>query len=125
MLGRCPSCHVRIRGEFYQTGVRDFSDYTPPAFCDGCGSPYPWATREQRIDQLENLLDGEAIEEVVRLQIHEDLDQLRIATDLDDKRHLATWNRVKKNAPELFRDAGLKILITLLTSSLQHELGLG
>ena len=41
---------------------------------DGCGEPYPWASRQDRIYQLENLLDEEQIDEPIRLLVMEDFD---------------------------------------------------
>lgn len=59
VLTACPHCDLRIRGDLHVPGVIGFSPDTRPSFCDGCGSAFPWATREERIYELENLLDEE------------------------------------------------------------------
>ena len=45
--------------------------YNRPSFCDGCGIAYPWATREERIYELENLFDEAGIDEADRVVIHD------------------------------------------------------
>ncbi len=54
LIGRCPVCNIRIPGVENVPGIA--LRYTrPPSFCDGCGQPYPWATREDYIAHLRNL----------------------------------------------------------------------
>jgi hypothetical protein len=48
----------------------------PGPRCDECGSASPWATREERIFELENLLDEEDIEEADRVVIQDQLRRL-------------------------------------------------
>ena len=124
ILDRCPCCRIRIRGRDWQpAGVPD-SSYTLPMFCDGCGEPFPWATRQQRIYQLENLLDEEDIDEPTRLLVQEDLQQIRTSADPDDCQQLEAWQRIKTRAPGLFAGAAWKISETLLTAFLKDKLGL-
>ena len=43
------------------------------SFCDGCGSPYPWAGREELISHLINLLGSQGISDHDRLIVTEHL----------------------------------------------------
>ena len=79
VLTACPTCDLRIRGDYFVPGVIAVST-APASFCDGCGSAFPWATLEERIFELENLLDEEDIEEADRVVIQ---DQLRRLTNAE------------------------------------------
>ena len=37
-----------------------YTAYTPPTFCDCCGTAHPWGTRENRLNQLQYLVEAEA-----------------------------------------------------------------
>lgn len=79
-MGGCVHCHTRIRGVYHRPHVVVVgpSGYEPPPFCDSCGAAHPWATIEQRIYELENILDEETdIDEVDRVVISGHLAQLR------------------------------------------------
>jgi hypothetical protein len=99
--------------------------YTPPMFCDGCGEPFPWSTRQQRIYHLENLLDEEDIDDATRLLVMEDLERLRTSEGLDERQQLEAWERIKARAPGLLAGTAGKIATTLLTAYLKDKLGLG
>lgn len=92
-------------------------------FCDGCGEPFPWATRQQLIYHLENLLDEENPEEATRLLVIQDLERLR-PSDLGDKEQLEIWLRIKNRAPGLLAGAAGKISQALLTAYLKEKLRL-
>jgi hypothetical protein len=98
--------------------------YAPPMFCDGCGEPFPWASRQQRIYHLENLLDEEDIDDATRLLVMEDLERLRTSGELDERQQLEAWQRIKARAPGLLAGAAGKITTTLLTAYLKDKLGL-
>src|SRR5438105_3047900 len=40
-ITQCENCHLDIRGDYHIPNVFGGS-YDRPAFCIGCGSPYPW-----------------------------------------------------------------------------------
>lgn len=126
VLGRCPECAIRIRGDLYIPGVHVAEDdFEPARFCDGCGAPYPWATRQDRIFELENLLDEEDIDDATRLLVREDLERLRTqGQDLDQDAELKLWRRVKDRAPGLVVGAGSALAQSLLSAYLQQKLGL-
>lgn len=92
LLG-CPGCGQRIRGWYY--GVMDMT-YTPPKFCDGCGMAMPWATRKERIYELENILDQAEINEGERLFISERLRELHDMDGSDLKKQAKIWQAMGK-----------------------------
>jgi hypothetical protein len=126
ILARCPTCSIRIRGEYYVPDVIAVGfEYSPSKFCDGCGEPYPWATRQDRIYQLENLLDEEDIDDSTKLLVREDLERLRSAgASLDDEAQLVLWRRIKDRAPGLLTGAAWNIGQSLLSAFLRQKLGL-
>jgi hypothetical protein len=73
VLIACPHCKYRIQGAKIGVGGRP---YSPPDFCDGCGEPFPWLSRAGRVNLLQNLLDGEELDEASRLEVREELDAL-------------------------------------------------
>lgn len=120
MLAKCKECGARIRGDRYDTRSLIFK---PPAFCDNCGRPHPWATRQQRIYELENLLDEDGIKEADRLVVRQHLDRLRTAEGLDPKEQVRLWSDVKAKAPRLLT-AGKRIAETIMTDWIKREVGL-
>ena len=69
-----------------------------PSFCDGCGAAYPWATREERIYELENLLDEQDIDDADRVVVSDNLRRLREEEALSEKEERVLWERVKRAA---------------------------
>jgi hypothetical protein len=98
--------------------------YAPPKFCDGCGEALPWANRQDYIYQLENLLDIEEIDQPTRLLVLEDLERLRIETDLGEDKQAEIWKRIKDRAPGLFVGSAMKIIQSLITAYVGKKLGL-
>ena len=125
VIGRCPSCKIRVRGSSHVPGYLGIDHYEPPRFCDGCGEPLPWATWQDRIYQLENLVQYEQIDEATKLLVLEDLRRLRTAaSELDQDGQLTIWKRVKSRAPGLFGGAATPIAQNLLSAYLQQKLGI-
>lgn len=96
----------------------------PDAFCQVCGSAFPWATREQRIGQLHNLLDFEDLDEADRLHVAEALAVLSMPEDdvaQDDL--VRAGETVRRLAPGLW-ETGRPVLVTLLSAWLKDRLGL-
>lgn len=125
ILGRCPSCNIRIRGREYAPGVWTGEEYEPPRFCDGCGEPFPWADWQDRIYQLENLLDFEPIDDATRLLVQQDLARLRSdAAELNDEAQLTIWRRVKERAPSLFRETALPIFQSIASAYILQKMGI-
>jgi hypothetical protein len=124
IIGRCEQCGLRIRGQHTSAGGQLHPNYRPPAFCDGCGAVHPWATREQRIYELENLLDEEDIEEADRLIVLDHLERLRRQPDLDEKEQGRLWSAIKQKAPGLVAASGQRIIESLATAAIKAQLGL-
>jgi hypothetical protein len=93
VLTACPNCDLRIRGDYFLPGVIGVSTASRPSFCDEWGSASPWATREERIFELENLLDEEDIEEADRVVIQDELRRLGNAV-LTEKDERQAWSVV-------------------------------
>lgn len=101
------------------------TNYSPPMFCDGCGSPHPWAGRQERIYELENLLDEEDIDEADRLVVQEHLRKLQtLDPDEDVEAERKLWQSVKKRAPGLISGPGQKIAVTIIDRAIRQQIGM-
>jgi hypothetical protein len=96
--------------------------YSPPDFCDFCGSPHPWAGRDALIYRLENILDNQSVDEPTRRKAHEQLEILR-QVGLSEDDELRHWRRVKELAPGVLQ-AGGRILERLVTEAAMKQIGL-
>ena len=124
ILTNCEACGGRIRGFYYVEGVIGFgSEYSPPDFCDLCGSPHSWASRQARIYQLENLLDEQDLEPAEALKIRDELEALRSMPEMDESEEGRRWEKIKKIAPG-FVQAGGRIIETLVTAAIKAQLDL-
>lgn len=124
VLGCCQQCGLRIRGNYYVPRVVAPPDPVPP-FCDGCGSAHPWATRKQRLYELQNILDQENVDDADRLWIDEQLDRLRqYSGDLTEKQEKEIWSGIKRRAPVLFRGTSATVVGTLISAGVKAALGL-
>ena len=121
VLTACPECGTRIRG-FIADSMVITIDWDEPSFCDHCGNAHPWANRQARIWELENLLDAENLPEAERLAVHEQLQRLE-SPDLDQDEEVERWRRVRDVAPGLFQ-SGRRIIESLVTEVIKRELGL-
>lgn len=52
----CPLCDTPIRGVYHLSGTLRLTPYSPPAYCAGCGIPYPWT--ESRMQAAQELIEG-------------------------------------------------------------------
>ncbi|WP_199516580.1 DUF2321 domain-containing protein [Nucisporomicrobium flavum] len=129
LLG-CTSCGLRIRGKFHiEPYMADKHSLDPewerPTFCDGCGAAHPWATREERIFELENILDEEQIDEADRVFLHDRLAELRALDDVDDKRERQIWAQIKQRGGSFLTSAPvMQIVQNLITAKIRHDLGI-
>jgi hypothetical protein len=61
----CTTCYTAIKGDYNGPGVVKLgSTYTVPAFCHGCGEPFPWTwtamtAAKELVNDLDNLSDTE------------------------------------------------------------------
>lgn len=57
-IDKCPACSSSIRGKYHSPNVFVAKDVPVPAYCHGCGKPYPW--QEAAIANLKDVLrEGE------------------------------------------------------------------
>jgi hypothetical protein len=96
----------------------------PSDFCDYCGAPHPWASRQARIFELENLLDqDDSMDEPTRLKVREQLEVLARDPSADTATEAERWATVKKLWPNVV-DAGQTILVSVVTSEVRRTFGL-
>jgi len=92
-------------------------------FCWKCGKPYPWATREQRIGHLYNLIDFEDdLDEADRLTLTEQVAVLS-KPEASDEQRVEAGSLIKRLAPKMW-EAALPILQTVLSAEIRRQLGL-
>jgi hypothetical protein len=121
----CINCGLRIRGDYFVAGVVGFDPGPVPSFCDGCGSAHPWATREERIYELENILDEEDIDVADSVFVHDRLRELREAKDLDDKRERQLWTQIRDRSGKfLISQPVQKITETVVSAAIRSQLGI-
>jgi hypothetical protein len=125
IMSTCASCGQRIRGVLITPGVVNLGQtYTPPQFCDQCGTPHPWAGRQARIYELQNKLDEEELDSGTELVVREQLEGL-LDPDLDEEEQAKRWKRIKSSAPGFLEKAATQPIVTsLLTAWLKKEVGL-
>ena len=125
ILIECPTCGQGIRGRYIVPGVVNLGQtYSPPDFCDSCGLPFPWAGRQARIYELQNLLDEEDLDDATALTVREQLQAL-MDPDLDERQQAQHWKRIKEAAPGFLDKAATHPVVTsLLTAWLKKEVGL-
>jgi hypothetical protein len=100
------------------------ASYDPPDFCDMCGAPLPWVSRQGRIYELENLLDDEELDPADELAVREQLHALA-GEDLDEEEQARRWRRVKRLAPGLLKKgAAQRIVETVVTAAIRKQLEL-
>jgi hypothetical protein len=122
VLQGCRSCEAGIAGQM--DGRPRDPAWEPAGFCWKCGVPYPWATREQRLAQLYNVIDDEKLDEADRLAVVEQIAVLSEPVDeVSDEDRVRAGKRVKSLAPKVW-EAALPILQSLLTAKAKQELGL-
>jgi hypothetical protein len=94
-----------IRGSYYVLGVIPVSpEYNPPDFCEDCGAPFRWLSRQGGIYLLQDMLDREDIDPA-RLEAHEQLEALT-NPDLDEdeqRRRCERFKRSDRSSPAGFR----------------------
>lgn len=126
VLTACPSCDLRIRGKRHVPRVVSGTAPPRPSFCDGCGAAFPWASRSERIQELENLLDEEDIDDADRAVIQDALHRLADSIALSDKDEKQAWSTIKQRAgAALISPPVLRVVEGLVSAGLRQQLGLG
>lgn len=104
VITACEECESPIPSPDVLGGQR-----SPAAFCNRCGVPYPWATREQRIRRLVDLLDSEEqLDESQRLEVVEAIDIL--AEPEDEGESAETRVKAGDDSRESHRKRGALLL---------------
>jgi hypothetical protein len=97
----------------------------PEPFCCECGAPHRWATRQQRIQHLENLLEFEELDEATQLAVIEQIAVLTKPVDeVEDTAQVTAAERIRKMAPSFWKSA-TPVLQTVLSEAAKRTLGLG
>jgi len=97
VITACPACGERIPGMWQRVAAH----YSPPDFCERCGEPYPWLSRQGRIYLLQNILDEADVSEAEKLRAREQLDALT-DPDLGEEEQAERWARFRKAAPAVW-----------------------
>lgn len=99
--------------------------WDPKPFCFKCGSPLPWATREQMAMHVENLLDEQPdLQPGDRRALEEQLESFRQTPDAaTEKRQIAAAQRLKVVAPRVW-ELARPVLQVVLTAEAKRQLGL-
>lgn len=123
ILEACGSCEAPLLGGLKYGPLTDSMDQ-PDSFCWQCGEPYPWATREERVGKLYDLIDHEDLDEATLLTIREQIAVLSAPVDeeTDDER-VRAGQRIRNLAPKAW-EAALPILQSVLTAEAKRQLGL-
>lgn len=125
VLVACTECGLRIRGDYHVPGVIGVSSPNRPSFCDGCGAAFPWATRQERIYELENLLDEEVVDEADRVAVLEQLQRLREDEHLSEKDERQAWETIKRRAGGALKSPSAQRLIEgIVSAAIRHQLGI-
>jgi len=116
----CENCSAALQKPDYPAG-----EFEPNSFCVQCGEPFPWATRQQQISKLQNLLDFEkGLSKSDRLDL---VDAISVLAQPEDSEtfaaHIKAGEKVRKLAPGLWQLAQ-PILTSLLSAELQQALHL-
>jgi hypothetical protein len=124
VLEMCGSCKAPLLG----AGKLGAGMISPmrrlDSFCWRCGEPYPWATREERVAKLYDLIDHEDLDEATLLTVREQIAVLSQPVDeaTDDDR-VRAGRRIRDLAPKAW-EAVLPVLQGLLTAEAKRRLGL-
>ncbi len=119
ILTSCPNCEKAIQGA--PTGL--MGNYPKPDFCTYCASPFPWVSRQARLYQLENLLDGqEGLSEADRLTIQEQIQALT-KSDMADEEQVKRWKMIRKVSPTLF-EFGKELIFSVTSDLVQKQIGI-
>jgi hypothetical protein len=122
LLG-CEHCGQRIRGDFIQ--ILSVRKQTRSSFCDGCGAAHPWATRSERILELENILDQRDIGEMDRDFIRDRLRVLSAAEAIDEKFERRLWSQIADRSRSFITsEPAREIVGSLMSDVLRGQLGL-
>lgn len=121
-LKACPKCDFRIKGRLCVPQVISFRDFEPHSFCDNCGAAFPWASQQDRIWELQNILDEEELSESDRTAIGFQLEKISSGIlDVDDESK--AWKKIKHSLGTVFdKDKVQNLIFDLVGSVIKSEL---
>jgi hypothetical protein len=120
VLTVCPSCQSSILGA--RVGSTNIPLRKPESFCWGCGEALPWATREERVAKLYDIIDFEDVDEATLLTVREQIAVLSAPVDEEtDERRGRALERLKGLVPKAY-EAMLPVLQGIATAELKRRL---
>ena len=118
----CPECCAA-----FPSGVLTFTQVEyPRSFCGRCGLPFPWATREDIVSHIENVLaEDRDLAEGDRRLLADQLDAVRQppVDESTESRQARALDRLRSSTPRVWETV-LPTLTTILTTELKRQLGL-
>ena len=125
VLTECPECRAYIRGLYHLPSAAD-RHFEAPKFCENCGAPFPWVGRQERIYELQNILDDdEDLDEATKLWVREMLDRVRDADPTDEKEQRRLWQELIDHAGDFFRHPTTRRIVdTVVTEGVKRAIGL-
>ena len=129
VLMGCESCKAPIRGIVKIPGVivTGRRPYMPPRFCHSCGLPYPWADRQTRLGEIENLIVRHGLAKGAdELELREVIERLG-NPELSDEKGVAGWSRVMSYIRHLPSEVGKtaqSIATELVNDYIRRKVGL-
>lgn len=125
ILISCEKCTVRIPGTLYGGDIMfEMSPNELPFFCDNCGFMYPWATKKQKIYELENRLRLEEIDEADYEAIKVQLEKL-LNPDISQEEEKNAWEKIKSKAGATLKSENVReIVLSLINKVVRDQLGI-
>jgi hypothetical protein len=105
----------------------DYSDETYPTdgnnFCDTCGTPAPWLTREQKMTWIRHQLQASRdIDPATRDELVEVIGRLQGMAPGDSKA-IPGWEKIKTRAPKVW-EVVRPVLVSIVSGEVKKLLGL-
>jgi hypothetical protein len=118
VLTFCEGCRRAIPRVNFLSDKRE-----PNVFCVGCGNPYPWATREQLVDVLQDALDQQRdLSPTLRKRLSQDIDALIEPEDADTvPARIRLLEGLRDQAPMLWA-MRQPILVNLISAGVMQQL---
>jgi hypothetical protein len=115
----CLECNAPLPGTFSNVAGA-LADALP--FCENCGTAHPWATREQRIGHLFNLIDFTELDAAERLAVTEAIAVLsEPEADEKDPRRVTAGQTLKRLAPGVWNTAQ-PVIVSVLSAWAQSQI---
>ncbi|WP_036165643.1 DUF2321 domain-containing protein [Lysinibacillus sphaericus] len=117
----CETCTNPIRGEYTHTDIIVLGgDYTKPAYCHECGSPFPWTTRV-----LDHAIEILSLDEELSPE-HKELVKLALPDLLVEKPTtpvaVAKYRKVIPKAATYVQDGLKNILVDVVSETVKKSI---